>query len=129
GQWSGAGMEGPGSRNLRSPVRNGGGPRGRQPDAVHPQPRQVVEPGDHSPQVAVPVPVAVPPGPDVDLVQVRPVPPVLPGRVPLHVPPTAVIRPRPRSQQATSVTAGRARTRTRPRPCYPPHLRPHPDPP
>ena len=110
------GVDGQVVRDVVAPVVIGGGHRRRQPDAVHPQPRQVVEPRDHPLQVAVPVPVAVPPGADVDLVQGRPVPPVLPGRVRVHVPPTAVIRRRRRSQQATSVTAGRARTRTRPRP-------------
>ena len=69
------GMDGQVVRDVVAPVVIGGGHRRRQPDAVHPQPRQVVEPGDHPPQVAVPVPVAVPPGADVDLVQGGPVPP------------------------------------------------------
>ena len=103
--------------------RSGHGMVGDSQKDVHAQPCQMVETGDHPGEVPVPVAIRVTERPYVHLVDGRSLPPVLPGRVRAHVPPTDVIRRRPRSQQATSVTAGRARTRTRPRPCYPPHLR------
>src|SRR5262249_29642122 len=71
-----------------TPVVIGGRHRRRQPDAVHSQPRQVVEPRDHPPQIAEPVPVTVPPGADVDLVQGGPAPPLRASRARVHVPPT-----------------------------------------
>ena len=47
----------------------------RQPDAVDPEPGQVVQPLDDAAQVAVAVTVGVQPGPDVELVKHRAVPP------------------------------------------------------
>ena len=66
---------------------------GRQPDGVHPEPGQVIEALDDAAQVAVPVVVAVPPGPHVQLVDDGAVPPrragtLMPGDLRLaHVPP------------------------------------------
>src|SRR6201994_2170288 len=64
-------------------VRRGHG--GRQPDGVHPEPGQVIEPLDDAAQVAVPVVVAVPPGPYVQLVDDGTVPPAAPVRVLGHL--------------------------------------------
>ena len=63
---------------------------GRQPDAVHAEPGQVVQMGGDPVEVPVPVVVGVLPGPDVDLVQGGSVPPAGLGPWRVHGSPGAV---------------------------------------
>src|SRR5581483_10021997 len=58
--------------------------RGRQPDAVHTQPGQVVHALDHAIKITEAVAVGVPPRPDVELVEHGPVPPALRPAVLVH---------------------------------------------
>ncbi len=55
-----------------------------QPDAVHAEPVQVIQPGDDTVQVAVPIAVAVLPGPDVHLVEGGTGPPARSGSGHFH---------------------------------------------
>src|SRR5215467_5879873 len=73
--------------DVVAPVLIRGRHRGRQPDAVHPQPLQVVQAGDHPAQVAVTVAIGIPPGADVDLVQGGALPPARPLCRCVHGPP------------------------------------------
>ena len=62
----------------------------RQPDGVHPEPGQVIQALDDAAQVAVPVTVAVPPGPHVQLVNDGAVPPQRARLRSAHVPPNHI---------------------------------------
>src|SRR5260221_5337810 len=79
--------------NVVAPVLVRGGHGRRQPDAVHAEPGQVVQPRDDAVQVAVAITVGVQPRPDVKLVQDGAVPPAPPDGVLIHVPPRPRSRP------------------------------------
>src|SRR5262249_58502792 len=73
--------------DVIAPVLVRGWHRRGQPDAVHAEPREVVEPVDDAGQVAVAVTVGVLPGPDVELVEDSALPPAPPLGLRVHSPP------------------------------------------
>jgi hypothetical protein len=62
-------------RDVVAPVVVGRGHRRVQPDAVDPEPLEMVQMGDHAPQVADPVAVGVGEGARIDLVEHAVAPP------------------------------------------------------
>ena len=77
-----------------------------QPDAVDPQPGQVIEPGDHAAEVAESVAVGVQPRPDVQLVEHRAVPPAALAGIAVHLPPDPV---RDQTRPRLAMRSGRHR--------------------